>query len=262
MGLTLVVSLPNPMADETAGVPPPSPPLDRRTFLKQTGAVAASAALVGLGVAGLVAGPAFPAIAEAGGVIMPDPGLCIGCLTCEVACSDVHREAGLSDIPRIRIYNRADVRVQPQIIASFGERGHFFQHVCVQCPDAPCLPVCPVDAVQVEPRTGARIIDPKTCIACGKCEQACIFSTPDESEATGSQRFGQRTRITYDERRNVFAKCDMCYFREEGPACIEQCPVNIRINEGLVKSDVMCLDVLTPVNAQNFRRLREQQTVG
>ena len=117
----------------------------RRAFLKQTGALAASTALVGLGVAGLVAGPAFPTIAEAGGVIMPDPGLCIGCLTCEVACSDVHREAGLSDVPRIRIYNRADVLVQPQIIASFGERGHFFQHVCVQCPDAPCLPVCPVD---------------------------------------------------------------------------------------------------------------------
>jgi Fe-S-cluster-containing hydrogenase component 2 len=235
--------------------------LSRRAFLKQTGAVAASAALVGLGVAGLVAGPAFPAIAEAGGVIMPDPALCIGCLTCEVACSDVHREAGLSDVPRIRIYNRAEVTVAPQIIASFGERGHFFQHVCLQCPDAPCLPVCPTEALRVEPRTGARVIDPTTCIACGKCEQACIFATPDESEATSSQRFGQRSRITYDARMNVFAKCDMCYFREEGPACIAQCPVNVRINEGLVKSDVLCLDVLTPVNAENFRRMREQQTV-
>lgn len=240
------------------------PPADpgRRAFLRQAGAAAASVALVGLGVGGLVKQPAFPAIAEAGGVIMPDPSLCIGCLTCEVACSDVHRAVGMSDVPRIRIYDREDVTVAPQIIASFGDRGRFFQAVCVQCPDAPCLPVCPVDALQVEPRTGARVINPQTCIACGKCEQACIFPTPVETEATGSDRFGQRSRITYDARMNIYAKCDLCYFRPEGPACIERCPVNVRINQGLVKSDVLCLDLLMPVDEENFRRMRAQQTVS
>lgn len=250
------------MADERGDpTPQPSDP-NRRTFLRYTGAAVASVAFAGLGIYGLVKEPAFPAIAEAGGLIMPDPALCIGCLTCEVACSDVHREAGLSDVPRIRIYNRDSITVEPEIIRSFGDRGRFFQHVCVQCPDAPCLPVCPVDALQVEPRTGARIIDPKTCIACGKCEQACIFPTPIETEATGSDRFGQRSRITHDRKLNVFAKCDMCYFRDEGPACIEQCPVNIRIQQGLVKSEVMCLDVLTPVDQATFNRVREQQTVS
>jgi len=249
------------MTNETAGPTPRPPDPDRRAFLKQTGAAVASVALVGLGVYTLVKKPAFPAIAEAGGVIMPDPALCIGCLTCEVACSDVHREAGLSDVPRIRIYNRDSVTVEPEIIRNFGQRGQFFPHVCVQCPDAPCLPVCPVDALQVEPRTGARVIDPSTCIACAKCEQACIFPTPIESQATGSDRFDQRSRITYDQTLNVYAKCDMCYFREQGPACIEQCPVNIRIQQGLLQSDVLCLDLLTPVNEDNFQRMRVQQTV-
>jgi hypothetical protein len=46
----------------------------------------------------------------------------------------------------------------------------------------------------------------------------------------------------------------------EGPACIERCPVNIRINQGLLKSDVMCLDLLEPVDKPNFARMREQQT--
>jgi Fe-S-cluster-containing hydrogenase component 2 len=112
----------------------------------------------------------------------------------------------------------------------------------------------------VEPRTGARVIDPKTCIACGKCEQACIFPTPLESLAVGSQRFGQHSRITYDEQLNVFAKCDLCSFRAEGPACIERCPVNIKIKQGLLKSDVMCLDLLAPQNKTNFAKMRTQQT--
>ncbi|MGH2585759.1 MAG: 4Fe-4S dicluster domain-containing protein [Dehalococcoidia bacterium] len=250
------------MTNDSEGVTSHPAEPDRRAFLKQTGAAAVSVAFVSLGVFGLAKEPAVPEIAEAGGVIMPDPSLCIGCLTCEVACSDVHREAGLSDVPRIRIYNRDSVTVEPAIVRAFGERGRFFQAVCVQCPDAPCLPVCPVDALRVEPDTGARVIDPKTCIACGKCEQACIFATPDESQATSSERFDQRSRITYDRTLNVYAKCDMCYFREEGPACIEQCPVNIRIEQGQLQSDVLCLDVLAPVNQENFRRMREQQTVG
>jgi Fe-S-cluster-containing hydrogenase component 2 len=130
----------------------------------------------------------------------------------------------------------------------------------VQCPDAPCVGVCPVNALAVEPRTGARVIDPKTCIACGKCQQACIFPTPDESQAVGTERLGQESRISYDAKRNVFAKCDLCYFRDQGPACIERCPVNVRIKQGLVQSDVMCLDLLKPMNKSNFARMRVQQT--
>lgn len=233
----------------------------RRSFLKQTTAAVAFIALGSIGILESVKGTAFPKIANAGGVIMPDPTLCIGCLTCEVVCSDVHVAAGLSGVPLIRIYHRDSVTVDPQIIANYGDRGQFFQHVCVQCPDAPCLPVCPVNALQVEPRTGARVIDPKTCIACGKCEQACIFPTPAENLAVGSQRFGQHSRITHDEQLNVFAKCDLCSFRAEGPACIELCPVNIKITRGEVKSDVMCLDLLAPVNKANFATMREQQTV-
>jgi Fe-S-cluster-containing hydrogenase component 2 len=235
--------------------------LSRRAFLRGTGATVVGVALVGFGLAETFKGVAFPSIAGASGVIMPDPSLCIGCLTCEVQCSDVHKAVGLSDVPRIRIYHRDSVTVDPQIVASFGERGRFFQHVCVQCPDAPCLPVCPPKALYVEPRTGARVIDPKTCIACGKCEQACIFPTPVESHAVSTQRYNQRSRITHDEKLNVFAKCDLCSFRPEGPACIERCPVNIKIKQGLIKSDVMCLDLLQPENKANFAKMREQQTV-
>jgi Fe-S-cluster-containing hydrogenase component 2 len=167
----------------------------------------------------------------------------------------------LSDVPRIRIYNVESVQVKPEVRRAFGERGRFFQQVCLQCPDAPCVPVCPVDALQVEETSGARVINRDTCIACGKCEQACIFPTLDEALATSNERYGQRSRITHDDKLNVYAKCDMCYFRDEGPACVERCPVNIRINEKQIMSDVLCLDVLEPVNAANFSRMRRQQQV-
>jgi Fe-S-cluster-containing hydrogenase component 2 len=167
----------------------------------------------------------------------------------------------MSDVPRIRIYNLDSVRVAPEVTRAFGDRGRFAQLVCLQCPDAPCLPVCPVDALQVDAKTGARVINRDTCIACGKCEQSCIFPTLDEALATGDQVLNQRSRITYDEKLNVYAKCDLCYFREEGPACIERCPVNIRINQKLIASDVLCLDLLEPVNQANFEKMRDQQTV-
>src|SRR6185369_4577004 len=85
--------------------------VSRRNFLKQAGAAVAAVAFVGIGAPGVLKGPAFPTIGEAKGMIAVEPSLCIGCLTCEVACSDVHREAGLSAMPRIRIYDVDSVKV-------------------------------------------------------------------------------------------------------------------------------------------------------
>lgn len=236
----------------------PLPLLNRRDFFKKAGAGAAAVALISAGVPGVLKGPAFPTLAQASGVIMPDPSLCIGCLTCEVECSVVHREVGLSDVPRIRIYDLTSVEVDPKIVESYGDRGQFIQQPCVQCPDAPCLPVCPVDALRVEPTTGARYIDEDACIACSKCEQACVFPNLDDSLSTGSERPAQTSRITYDPERDTYVKCDLCFFREEGPACIQRCPVNIRIDQGLLESDVLCLD-LPPANQASFETIREQE---
>jgi Fe-S-cluster-containing hydrogenase component 2 len=235
--------------------------LSRRSFIKHAGVGVAAVAFTAVGVPGLLKSPAFPTMAGAQGVIMPDPKLCIGCLSCEVACSDVHRDAGMSDVSRIRIFNLKWVEPDPEIIDNYGERGSFVQQPCVQCPDAPCLAVCPVDALQVEGTTGARIIKEDLCIACGKCATACIFPTLDESLSTNSEIFQQRSRITYDPKKNVYTKCDLCYFRPEGPACIQRCPINIRINQGIIESDVMCLD-LPPMTDGTFRFMEQQQHVS
>lgn len=216
--------------------------LSRREFIKQAGAGVFALASVGMGGINLLHQPAAAELPLSSGVITPDPSLCIGCLTCEVICSRVHREQGLSDVPRIRIFNDATTVLDPALLEAYGDRGHYHQSPCLMCPDAPCHNVCPADALPVEATTGARVIDEAKCIACGRCAAACPFPVFPESEATNGELLGQRTRITYDPAKNVYSKCDLCYWRSGGPACVERCPVNIRIRQGLVKSDRLCLD--------------------
>lgn len=232
----------------------------RRDFLKASGTGAVAVAFLGIGVTGTVRGPGVPKMAESTGVITPDPSLCIGCLTCEVACSQVHREVGMSAVPRIRIFDAPTVKLHPEIERNYPGRGTFRQQDCLMCPEAPCLPVCPVGALHTDSKTGARAINESTCIACGKCNEACPFPTVDEATSTNHTQIGQHNRIIYDTDKNVYTKCDLCSFRPEGPACIERCPVNIRIKQGLVKSDHLCLD-LKPSDPANFEKLRQQQVL-
>jgi len=241
--------------DETAA----DPELSRRDLLKGAAPIVAFIALEAIGGVGIASGASPRSTALADAVIFPDPQLCIGCLTCEVICSQEHRRAGLSDVPRIRIFNDPEVKVSPVIQEAYPDRGSFHQEPCLQCPTAECLYVCPVDALQVEPRTGARFIREDTCVTCGRCAEACPFPISDEAHATNQLTLHQRSRITYDPEKDTFAKCDLCFWREGGPACVERCPVNIRIRQGVLKSDHLCLEA-PKGDRQTWAQLRTFQT--
>src|SRR5437899_9011011 len=127
--------------------------LSRRDFLRRGAApVVAFIALEAIGGLGLVTGTAPKETKLSSGVIFPDPSLCIGCLTCEVICSQEHKREGLAAVPRIRIFNDPSTQVAQVIKDAYPDRGQFHQEPCLQCPTAECLYVCPVDALQVEPR--------------------------------------------------------------------------------------------------------------
>jgi len=233
----------------------------RRQVLKGAGAaVGAFIALDAIGGVTLAAGAAPKTTPTSNGVIFPDPTLCIGCLTCEVICSRVHKDAGLSDLPRIRIFNDPNVKVDPAVQEAYPNRGSFHQEPCLQCPTAECLYVCPVNALRVEPNTGARIIREDVCVSCNRCAEACPFPVSGEQNATNQLSFGQMTRISYDPQMDTFTKCDLCYWREGGPACAERCPVNIRIRQGVLKSDRMCLEVPQTNDRDTWNKLRAFQT--
>ena len=80
----------------------------------------------------------------------------------------------------------------------------------------------------------------------------------------------QESRISYDPVRDNFTKCDLCYWRDgtqsglpgTGPACAQQCPINIRIRQGILKVDEgrMCLDVPAVNDKATWDRLRVTQT--
>ncbi len=235
--------------------------LSRRQFLRGAAPVVAFIALDAIGGIGVATGATVRETQLADGVIFPDPTLCIGCLTCEVICGQVHRQQGLSDVPRIRIFNDPSVQVDPAIQQAYPDRGSFHQEPCLQCPTAECLHVCPVDAIQVEPRTGARFIREDTCVTCGRCAEACPFPISDEAHATNQLTLGQKTRITYDPVMDTFTKCDLCFWREGGPACVERCPINVRIRQGIVKSDRLCLSA-PAADRPTWGKLRSFQTFG
>jgi Fe-S-cluster-containing dehydrogenase component len=243
----------------------------RRNVLKGgAAAVGAFIAFEAIGGVSLASGASPKSTQLANGVIYPDPTLCIGCLTCEVICSRVHKEQGLSDLPRIRIFNDPTTQVDPAVQAQYPGRGQFHQQPCLQCPTAECLSVCPVNALRVEPVSGARYIREDVCVACNRCAEACIFPTSPESSATNELVFGQESRISYDPVKDNFTKCDLCYWRDgtqkglegTGPACAQQCPINIRIRQGILKVDEgrMCLNVPSVNDKGTWDRLRQQQT--
>jgi Fe-S-cluster-containing hydrogenase component 2 len=235
----------------------------RRNVLKGgTAAVGAFIALEAIGGVSLATGVSPKPTPLSNGVIYPDPTLCIGCLTCEVICSQVHKQHGLSDLPRIRIYDSPNTRVDPEVLAAYPGRGSFVQEPCLQCPTAECLYVCPVNALRVEPTTGARIIREDVCVACNRCAEACIFPTSSEEHATNRLKVGQESRISFDPVKDSFTKCDLCYWREGGPACVERCPVNVRIRQGILKVEAgrMCLDLPRVQDKPTWDKLRAQQT--
>src|SRR5437870_11258187 len=129
----------------------------RRNVLKGgAAAVGAFIAFEAIGGVSLAAGASPKATSLANGVIFPDPTLCIGCLTCEVICSQVHKQQGLSDLPRSRVGRDPPVKVGPEVLSADPGRGAHHQQPCLQRPTAERLYVCPVNAVRIEPTSGAR----------------------------------------------------------------------------------------------------------
>jgi len=122
--------------------------------------------------------------------VVVDYKLCTGCRICEMVCS-LKREGVISDSSsRIRVYSfppGLDVPI-----------------LCVQCERAPCVKVCPQQALVRDSETGAVIVDEEECTGCGACVKACpadaVFVHPD---------------------RKVAVKCDLCGGK---PECIEMCP--------------------------------------
>jgi carbon-monoxide dehydrogenase iron sulfur subunit len=129
---------------------------------------------------------------------------CLGCKTCVLVCAMAHTKAkDLVEAMRSATPPQSRVHVEPG--AQYG-----VPLQCRHCEDAPCMIVCPTEAIHRPDEHGPVLIDPDRCIGCKFCLVVCPFGVIDLS------RDGK-----------AMVKCDLCLERTEAgeePACVAGCP--------------------------------------
>ena len=125
---------------------------------------------------------------------------CIGCHACTVACKQEN------DVPV------GDFRTWVKYVEKgrFPEiKRHFAVLRCNHCSNAPCVKICPVNALEKR-SDGIVDLDRDVCIGCRACMQACPYDA-----------------IYLNDENGCVEKCHFCAHRiEKGlePACVIVCP--------------------------------------
>lgn len=128
--------------------------------------------------------------------VIANPGECIGCHVCEVACVLSHNE-------QLWPSERSEFRPRIHLVAT-GEA--IVPLTCRQCNNAPCVASCPCDALVAE--QGFIHLREEKCIGCKNCLLTCPFGAIEQ--AASPERV---------------MKCDLCQQSSSGqPACVSECP--------------------------------------
>jgi len=130
---------------------------------------------------------------------------CIGCHACTIACKAEH------EIP-VGV-NRCWVKTVEEGIFP-ATRRFFFPVLCNQCDDAPCMRICPTNAL-FKRRDGIVDLRSDVCIGCRACMVACPYD-----------------QLFIDPNTRTAEKCNFCANRVENqllPACVSVCPTECRI---------------------------------
>ena len=124
--------------------------------------------------------------------IVTNLGKCTGCKSCQIICALTHEGESNYDFARINISKDDSMGLSAPI-------------PCAQCLDAPCVEACPVEAIVLNPETGAKVIVDDECILCEVCVTACPFGAISVIEKEG------QTKVI---------KCDLCH---GDPECVKHC---------------------------------------
>lgn len=125
---------------------------------------------------------------------------CIGCHACTTACKSEH------DVP-LGVFRTWVKQVEK---GKFPNTRRLFSVLrCNHCTDAPCVEICPVEALYIRP-DGIVDFDKRRCIGCKSCMQACPYDA-----------------LYIDPDTHTAAKCNYCAHRVDiglEPACVVVCP--------------------------------------
>jgi Fe-S-cluster-containing dehydrogenase component/formate-dependent nitrite reductase membrane component NrfD len=125
---------------------------------------------------------------------------CIGCHACTTACKSEHAvPVGV---------NRTWVKQVEK--GEFPDTRRLFSVLrCNHCTDAPCVEICPTEALHIR-EDGIVDFDKDRCIGCKSCMQACPYDA-----------------LYIDPETHTAAKCNYCAHRIDvglEPACVNVCP--------------------------------------
>ncbi|MBP2652795.1 MAG: 4Fe-4S ferredoxin, iron-sulpur binding protein [Firmicutes bacterium] len=140
--------------------------------------------------------------------VVADPGRCIGCRTCEIACALAHSKDGAlssltaeSFVARLKVVKTARVTTPIQ---------------CRHCENAPCVKAC-TKAALVQSGDSVQVVE-GVCIGCKECVMACPYGAIELCADN-------------DDAKTVkVIKCDLCKTSDGSPACVKVCPTKA-INE-------------------------------
>lgn len=137
--------------------------------------------------------------------VLADSRKCVGCRACMAACLVKHFVPGDVPIARLNVVTFNGGMTSPV--------------ACHHCEDAPCAATCPTGALFHD---GDRIgVNIERCIGCRSCVMACPFGAVTVHERYNESAMGDV--MLSASNRAVVVKCDRCYDRPNGPACVEAC---------------------------------------
>ena len=123
-------------------------------------------------------------------VILVNCEKCVGCRTCEMVCSLSHGKEIDPYHSRIKVVKWEDAV-------------HSIPINCRQCEDAPCLEICPTEAISRDEEFSRTKINYDKCIGCRSCIYVCPFGA-----------------MAFHSMNKKVIKCDLC---DGEPICVKFC---------------------------------------
>jgi Fe-S-cluster-containing hydrogenase component 2 len=114
----------------------------------------------------------------------------VDCRTCELICSFQHNDVFNPTLSAVTVYDFIQEVVSVPVM-------------CLQCDEAACVKVCPVNALSRR-ADGVVVYDKAKCLVCKLCVQACPMGN-----------------ISYSPLTKKVFKCDLC---GGDPQCAFWCP--------------------------------------
>lgn len=150
-----------------------------------------------------------------------DMSKCMACRACQVACKQWNELPAEKTTNRGSYENPADLSPDTWTRISFNELSEngglkwlFLKEQCLHCGEAPCVKVCPTEALK-QHDLGFVSFERDLCNGCAYCAEFCPFEVP-RMEITNALTGAAKA-----------SKCTLCQDRVTSgltPACAKTCP--------------------------------------